>query len=550
MKAERTDASGDLDRGRKCCEERAWADAFQSLSRADGQEPLGASDLELLARSAYLIGRDEEFHKALDRAHNAYLASDETTRAARCAFWLGLNFLFRGEVGPGTGWLARARRLIEREEADCVERGYLLLPTAEQLLGREDYDAAHVAASDAVEIGEQFGDADLVAAGRHVQGRALLLKGRIEEGFALLDEAMVAVTRGDLSPLITGLIYCSVIAACQQIYAFGRAREWTNALARWCEDQPQLVAFTGRCLVHRAEIFQLSGNWPDAIEEARRACERTAEAPEQQISAAASYRRAEVHRLRGEFAEAEDAYTSASRWGQEPQPGLALLRLAQNRNEAAAAAIRSVVNATPDPLGRAKLLPAYVEIMLATGDTAEARGASRELEKIAESFDTDVPGAMAAHACGAVELAEGDAQAALGSLRRAWDIWQRVEAPYQAARVRVLMGLACHMLGDEDGGRLALDAARAEFEALGAAPDVDRIDTLTKERYSDDLHGLTPRELQVLGLVAAGKTNKEIASELKLSPKTIDRHLSNIFTKLDVPSRAAATAYAYEHKIL
>lgn len=511
---------------------------------------MGGEDLELLALSAYLIGRDEEFLKALDRAHSAYRNAGETTRAARCAFWIGLSLLLKGETGRGTGWLAGARRLIAREKADCVERGYLLLPTAEQLLGAEDYDTAYATAADAVEIGDRFGEADLVACARHLQGRALMLKGRIEEGLGLLDEAMLAVMTGELSPLITGLIYCSVIEACQQVYAFGRAREWTAALAKWCDEQPQLVAFTGRCLVHRSEIFQLQGSWRDAMEEARRAGERASPGSGQQISAAAFYQKAEVHRLRGEFVDAEEAYTSASRWGQEPQPGLALLRLAQHRDAAAAAAIRRVVKATPDRLERTKFLSAYVEIMLAVGDIAQAHSASDELAEISEFFGTDVLIAMAAQARGAVELAEDDAQAALGSLRRAWQIWQRVETPYLAARVRMLIGLACRTLGDEDGTRLALDAAKSEFEVLGAAPDIRRINALNKGAPSQDHHGLTRRELQVLGMVATGKTNKAIASDLHLSPKTIDRHLSNIFTKLDVPSRAAATAYAYEHRLL
>ena len=435
------EVSGELARGRRYSEKRAWADAFQSLTRADEQAPLGVEDLELLAKSAYLIGRDEEFLKTLDRAHNAYRKAGETTRAARCAFWLGLCLLLKGETGRGTGWLAGARRLIEREKSDCVERGYLLLPTAEQLLGADDYDIAYATAADAIEIGDRFGEADLVACARHIQGRALMLKGQVEEGLALLDEAMIAVTAGELSPIMTGLIYCSVIDACQQVYALARAWEWTSALAQWCEEQPQMIAFTGTCLVHRAEIMQLHGAWRDAIEEARRACERYTQGTEQQPPAAAFYQQAEVHRLRGEFRAADGAYRNASQRGYEPQPGLALLRMAQGRTDLAAAAIRRVESATTDQLQRTRLLPAYVEIMLAVGDIEDARGACRELANISESFDTGVLGAMAAHARGAVELAEGDAQAALGSLRRAFEAWQQIEAPYEAARVRVLVGM-------------------------------------------------------------------------------------------------------------
>jgi ATP/maltotriose-dependent transcriptional regulator MalT len=545
-----TDVSSELVQGRRHCENMAWADAFQSLSRADEQAPLGVEDLELLARSAYLIGRDEDFLKTLDRAHDAYRKAGETTRAARSAFWLGLTLLFKGETGRGTGWLAAARRLIEREKADCVERGYLLLPTAEQLLGADDYDTAYDTAADAVKIGDRFDDADLVSCARHVQGRALMGQGQVEQGLALLDEAMIAVTAGALSPLMTGLIYCSVIDACQQVYALARAWEWTSALAQWCDAQPQMIAFTGTCLVHRAEIMQLHGAWPEAIDEARRACERTSLGIEQQPPAAAFYQQAEVHRLRGEFTAADEAYRSASQRGYDPQPGLALLRMTQGNTDAAAAAIRRVASATTDQLQRTRLLPAYVEIMLSVGDIEDARGASRELANIAEGFDTGVLRAMAAHAQGAVELAEGDVQAALGSLRRAFEAWRHIEAPYEAARVRVLVGMACRAFGDDEGAGLELNAARAVFERLGATPDLARIDALTKGVPSGHPHGLTPRELQVLRLVAAGKTNKTIAAELFLSEKTVDRHVSNIFNKLDVPSRAAATAYAYEHKLI
>jgi DNA-binding CsgD family transcriptional regulator len=540
--------SSELARGRQCYATSAWADAFALLSQADQEIPLSVADLELLATSAYLIGQDGVFLSALDRAHGAYLSAGETTCAARCAFWLGLSLLFMGETGRGTGWLAVARRLIEN--ADCVERGYLLLPTAEQLLGADDYDTAYATAADAVEIGDRFGEADLVSCARHLQGRALMGQGQVDQGLALLDEAMIAVTAGELSPLMTGLIYCSVIDACQQVCALARAWEWTSALTQWCEAQPQMVAFTGTCLVHRAEIMQLHGAWQDAIEQARRACERHSQGIKQQPPARAFYQQAEVHRLRGDFEAADEAYRIASQRGCDPQPGLALLRLAQGRSDVAAAAIHRVVSATTDQLQRTRLLPAYVEIMLVVSDIENARSACHELADIAKSFDTSVLRAMAAHTQGAVELAEGDATAALGSLRRAFEAWRQVEAPYEAARVRVLVGVACRAFGDDEGAGLELDAARAVFEQLGAAPDLARIDSLTKATPSERPHRLTPRELQVLRLVAAGKTNKAIAAELFLSEKTIDRHVSNFFNKLDVSTRAAATAYAYEHNLI
>jgi ATP/maltotriose-dependent transcriptional regulator MalT len=307
-----------------------------------------------------------------------------------------------------------------------------------------------------------------------------------------------------------------------------------------------MLAFGGTCLAHRAEILQLRGAWREALEAAQRASEQRGHGVEQTAVAAGYYQQAEVRRLRGELAEAEEKYKSANEWGMEPQPGLALLRVAQGRSDAAAAAIRRVLGATTDGARRTRLLPAAVEILLAAGDVKEAGAACEELEAVAQRLGASVLDGLASQARGAVQLAEGDAAAALISLRRAGEVWQQVEAPYLAARVRGLVGLACCALGDEDGGQLELDAARATFEQLGAAPDVARIDALAKSAPSGQSHHLTGRELQVLRMVASGKTNKAIAKELGLSEKTVDRHVSNIFTKLDVPSRAAATAEAYK----
>ncbi|MGH8531227.1 MAG: LuxR C-terminal-related transcriptional regulator [Gammaproteobacteria bacterium] len=540
-----------LEQGRERYRQHAWADAFNALSLADQEAELLGEDLELLATSAYLIGQDEDYLRALERAYAAYLDVEEFVRAVRCAFWMGFRLMFRGEMGHATGWLARARRLLEPNAHECAERGYLLLPEVEQRLAADDCDAAYAAAADAAAIGERCREADLIACARHQQGRIRLQQGQVAAGLALLDETMVAVTGGELSPIVTGLVYCSVVAACQRVYALDRAREWTTALARWCEGQPEMVAFAGVCQVHRAEIMQLQGAWLEAIQEAQHASERCLRAANRKAAAAAFYQQAELLRLQGDFVAAEEAYRRASQWGWDPQPGLALLRNAQGRTDVAVAAIRRVVNATTDELERVKLLPAYIEIMLAGDDGETARDACRELETIAQRFGTDVLGAIAGQARGAVELAGGNAQAALGALRRAWQVWEEMEAPYLAARVRELMARACRALDDSDGYALEIAAVRAAFEKLGAAADLTRLDAVTPGGQSSSrAHGLTPRELQVLRLVAAGKTNKTIAAGLFLSERTIDRHLSNIFTKLNVSSRVAATAYAYEHKLV
>lgn len=544
-------AAGDgaeLERGRECYRQRAWADAHRWLSAAARAAPLAPGDLELLSTVAYLLNRDSEYLDALERAHRAHLAVGEVSRSARCAFWLGLRLAFRGDTGQATGWFARAERLLERAGQTVVEHGYLLLPVVERHLDAAEVDAAYAAAARAVELGERFDDGELVALARHQQGRARLGQGRLAEGLALLDEAMLGVIGGQLSPVVTGLIYCSVIQSCQQVYAVGRAREWTTALARWCDQQPDMVAFSGICRVHRAEILELGGAWAEAIAEARRPCER-ADTEARSVAAAAFYQLGELHRLRGDFAAAEAAYRSASQLGCEPQPGLALLRLAEGQPDVALAALRRSLILHPDGWQRTRLLPAYVESLLGKGELEEGRTACAELVRLARGFDTGVLRAMAAQAEGALALAEGHLDAALLSFHAAAAAWREVEAPYHVARVRSSMGLAYRALGDEEGGQLELSAARVVFEQLGAGFDVQRIDALLRPAPAP-AHPLSARELEVLRGVARGKTNKLIAAELFLSERTVDRHVSNIFIKLGVSARAAATAYAYEHELI
>ena len=540
-----------VSRGREAFARRAWPDAFESLSRADQAAPLGAEELELLATSAYMLGRDAEHVRALERAHHAHLGAGDTPRAVYCAYWIGHNLMLRGEMGPATGWFGRGQRLLEGENQDCSERGYLLIPVLVGHAIAGDHGAAYETATEIAEIGTHFADRDLIAIGVHEQGHALVRQGRFDEGLRLLDEVMVAVTAGELSLIVTGLVYCNTIGFWQSVYELRRAREWTDALTRWCEQQPDMVAHTGVCLVHRAEIMQLQGAWDAALDEARRAGERFAEGVlNERVCGKAYYRQGEVHRLRGERSAAEESYREASRRGYEPQPGLALLRLAAGKRDAASSAIRRVLDEASQPRARAALLPAYVEIMLAGGEVEEARGASGELETISGAHRSDMLRAMSAQARGELALAEGDHQRALLALREAWQTWQELEAPYEAARVRVLVGLGCRAAGDEDTAAWELEAARGVFDRLGAAPDVARVDSLTASPQAAAAHGLTHRELQVLRLVAGGATNRSIAAELVLSERTIDRHVSNIFAKLRVSSRAAATAYAYEHDLV
>jgi DNA-binding NarL/FixJ family response regulator len=540
----------ELERGRDLCARGAWSEGHGVLSHADRSLPLEAADLELVATAAYMLGRDEEYVTALERAHQLHLDSGETRPAARTAFWVGMHLMLGGERGRGTGWLGRAQRLVEHEAEDCVEHGYLLLPAAFRHEAMGDLAGAATTAGDAAAIAERFGDRDLFALAVHLQGHLLVRDGQVRAGLGLLDEAMVAVTTGELSPIVSGLVYCGVIMGCQAAYEPRRAQEWTAALTRWCERQPDMVAFSGRCHVHRAEIMQLKGAWSDALEEARCAARRAAQGNHRTALAEAAYVQGEVHRLRGESQAAEAAYDESSRHGRDPQPGLALLRLAQGNLDAGVAAIRRVLGETTDAAGRARLLPAGAEIMLAAGDVEGARNACDELAQIAAAHEVGVLSAIVAHTRGAVDLAEGDAGAALPALRRAWRAWEEVEAPYEAARARALMGAACRALKDDDAAAHELEAARRAFADLGAAVDLARLDRLVRDSRADESNGLTARELQVLRLVAAGWTNRAVAAELVLSDRTVDRHVSNIFTKLGVSSRAAATARAYEHRLV
>jgi DNA-binding CsgD family transcriptional regulator len=543
-------AADELQRGRASCARGAWLEGHDALSGADRSQPLGAEDLELLATAAYLLGRDEEYITHLERVHHLQLEAGEPLRAARAAFWIGMHLMLGGEMGRGGGWLGRAQRLIEGGPPECVERGLLLMPLAFQQEAAGNFDAAAATAGQGAAIAERFGDPELFALALHTQGHFLILGNRVAEGLGLLDEAMVAVTTGKVSPIATGIVYCGVIMGCQAAFEPRRAQEWTAVLTRWCERQPDMVAFSGRCHVHRAEIMHLKGDWAQALEEARCAERRAAQGRHRLALAEAAYLQGEVHRLRGDTSAAEAAYREASGYGREPYPGLALLRLTQGKVDAAVVALRRVLSETTAPADRARLLPAYVEILLAADDVDAASSACDELDALAAGHKGGVLTAMVAHARGAIDLAAGDAEAALPQLRRAWRIWEEIEAPYEVARVRALMGAACRALHDDDAATLELQAARRVLVELGATPDVARLDAPAGGEGAGKTAGLTARERQVLRLIAAGRTNKAIAAELVVSERTVDRHVSNIYVKLRVSSRAAATAYAYEHELV
>jgi DNA-binding NarL/FixJ family response regulator len=523
-----------------------WGDAYAELSAVHSEGRLEAEDLERLAVAAYMVGRGDDCEEAWMGAHHAWLRTGEAERAARCAFWQALGLFFRGDLAPAMGWVARGGRLLEDSRRDCVEQAWLRMLSALPRLFEGDAEV-YSSFVDAGEIAERLADPDATMFARLCRGYALILRGQIAEGMALLDEAMVAVTADEVAPILAGIAYCQVIALCQGVFDLRRAREWTEALTRWCDSQPDLVPFQGNCLVHRCEIFQLQGAWTDALDAARRACGWLAGPPAWDMLGSAYYQLAEIQRLRGELPEAEESYRQASLAGRDPEPGMSLLRVAQGRIDLALPAIRRALEEVQDPVARSRLVPACVEILIEAEDVGTARVAADELARVAARFDAPYLNALAADASGAVLLAEGDPRAALAKLRAAHRSWRALGAPHQAARVRMLMGVACRALGDGASAELEFEAARGALEELGAAPDLERLGRLAG---SSRPGGLSQRESEVLTLVAAGKTNRAIATELFISEKTVARHVSNIFTKLGLSSRAEATAYAYRHGLV
>jgi len=538
--------AADLVRGRSAFDKHDWTEAHANLRAADARSRLEAEDLERLAIAAMLTGLEEESAQVFQRAHNAYLKSNETERAVRCAIHLIMSLVNRGEMAQAGGWLARSRRLLDDGQRDCVEQGYLLVPAALQTLMQGDVAAASEMFERAIAIASRFEDHDLQAMGRLGRGQSLIGLGDVAAGVAYFDENMVSVTNGEISPIIAGVIYCAVIEGCRAIFDLRRAHEWTESLNHWCESQPGLVQFRGNCLTYRAQIMQLHGEWTEAIAEAGKASARLSTPRLQPAAGDAFYQLGELYRLRGDFSAAEAAFTQASHAGRSPHPGLALVRLTTGYVAEAAAAMRREREEAQVLVSRASILPAFVEVMLAAGDLAAAGEGAEELIAASATLNAPYLRALAAYAKGSVQLASGEHRQALDSLRGTVTLWRELGAPYEAARTRALIGLACRELGDAESAAMELDAAHRAFTSLGAAPDAARVEALSG-KPAKVAGGLSAREVEVVRLIAAGKSNRSIATELFISEKTVARHVSNIFTKLGVSTRAAATAYAYEH---
>jgi DNA-binding CsgD family transcriptional regulator len=543
------DVAAELERAREYHCTHAWLDACDAFEAVDRVTPLAIEDLERLAESAHILGRGDQAARLLQRLYQVHAAAGDTGRAVRVAFYLWHVLIAKGEFGHAGGWIARAWRLAEAEP-DCPELGYLLVPEAERQFGAGEFAGAFATAGRMTAMAARIGDHDLVAIAAHIQGRARIREGRVVEGLALLDEALVGVTAGETSAGITSWIYCSVIDACRELHELHRAREWTVALNAWCDARPQYTgALSAVCRVHRAELLLLGGAWPAAVREARLACDQLTRGFGEAMAGPAFYQLAEAYRLGGDSGAAAEAYRIASRYGGQTQPGLALLWLAQGRVDQSAAAIRRALAETAPPLARFRLLPAYVEIMLARHDVAAAREGATELDEIARAYGTSGLRARSAYASGAVDLADASPQTALPALREAWQLWCDLDAPYEAACARVLIGLACRALRDDGSAALELDAALTTFARLGAVVDLARTERMIGAGGIAESGRLSRRELDVLRLVAAGKSNQAIAAELTISDRTVERHLSNIFVKLGVGSRTAAAAYAFAHGI-
>jgi DNA-binding NarL/FixJ family response regulator len=537
---------GAIEDARVACDSHRWGDAFRLLSGVAVDE-LDVDDLDRLATAAYFTGHDEEGFAFWVRAHQACVSQGAVHRAAYFGTRLAQALGFKGDLGRCRGWVDRTARLLEEAGIDCVEQGYREYGLAMmRIFEAGDMAGARAHFVQAAKIGTRFAHRELLTLARIGEGRMLIYLGEIDDGMALLDEAMVSIEARELSPFATGDAYCTVIDACSELFDLGRCRSWTESFTRWCDTQQELVLYRGHCFLHRAEMLELLGAWPEALVEARHACDRLAAPVNPAAMAGACLVEGDLLRLTGDFDGAEASYQRANEFGRDPQPGLALLRLAQGRLDVADATIRRALGEAEDPMTRARMLGPYVEILLVVGDTAAGGIAADELREIAAELGSPFLRAHSARASGTVLLAAGTFKAALIELRRAFNEFNALGVRYEAAGTRLLIADACRALGDHDAAGMESSSARSEFESLGATAMLSTI-----APQADSLpDGLTQRELEVLVLLARGKTNRTIANELFISEKTVASHVSHIFTKLGVGSRSAATAYAYDHDLV
>jgi ATP/maltotriose-dependent transcriptional regulator MalT len=521
-----------------------WQGALDQARDLRFDDPRTEADrLDLEAEAAWWLGRLDDCIAAREEAYRIYDELGETRHAGQCAVWLWEHHAISARPSVASGWLRRARRALEGDD-ECVEFGNLVLREAETAHGRGELDDALELATSALELGRRLRSADLEAEALQTRGRVLIEQGHIDDGMGHLDEAMLFGVEGRLRPFSTGKVYCSLIAACEEVGDFDRAGEWTEVTVRWSQDHP-LAIFPGICRVHRAIVLKRRGSLEEAEREAVRAVDELQQSHVAN-SAAAYAEVGDIARRLGELERAEEAFTRSREISGGPCGGLALLRLAQGRVAEAMSIATDCVANQANPLGRAGLLPVLVHVSVAGGDLGAARRALAELADTAATFGTRSLRAAELSTRGRLQLAEQDAAAA-DTLRQAADEWRALEVPYEEATARTLLGQALRVGGDEGAAKASFEAAAALFAQIGA--HLDAASALGDHRPERPA-GLTEREVEVLRLIASGLTNNEIASELFLSAKTVSRHLSNIFTKIGVSSRAAATAYAFEHHLV
>ncbi len=486
-KATKDDA---LKAGREAYKSNDWSRALELLSAADAQEPLAAEDLERLGDAAMWAMAPEECIGAYERAYAAYIEAGQPSRAAHAGRHLIIELdATQGRESVTRGWINRIVRLL-KDEPEGVEHGYLAYVQSQRCLGVGDVDKAYETAQRAFELGGKFGDRDLQGLGLHTQGLALVAKGEVAEGMALLDEAAAGAVAGELGMLASATIYCNIVGTSRNLSDYGRASDWIDAAKRWC-DRTAIATYPGTCRVHRAEVMRLRGVWAEAEADAQKAADELRHYPV--MAREAFYELGEIRLRTGDLKLAEEALRQAHEMGREPQPGLALVRLAQGQTAEASAMMRRAL-AEPDSnrLARARLLPAQVEITLAMGDSEAALAAVEEMEGIAATYGTSVLRALAGCARGALQMAEGEAAAALGSLRQSLRLWQEIDAPYEGARARVAMAAAYRASGDDASARLELDAALSAFERLGAALDTRRVRELLETGAGDGGRSVAP----------------------------------------------------------
>ncbi|HEX6353332.1 response regulator transcription factor [Actinophytocola sp.] len=537
----------DLQWAREAFERREWLAAYEGLSDRDASA-LTAEDFTQLATAAYLVGRSNDAIQALQRAYQVSIDAGETLAAVRCGLWLAFLLVEGGEPAVGGGWVGRCQHLLDDLGEDVVERGYLLVHVMMGHVFAAEFDRVEVLAVEIGGYGRRFGDANLVAQSLNARGRMLLYQGRVPEGLALLDEAMIGITTGEVSPVWAGMVYCSLIEACQEVSDYGRAAQWTAVLTTFVDEQPDLVAFTGQAAVHRGQLMRLRGAYTEAVEEFGRAVRRYAGSRTPWAAGLAWAECGEVLRIRGEYTAAEDAYRQAVEFGYEPQPGLAQLWMARGRVTAAVAAVRRLLTEPRDPVHRSRLLPGAVEVLLSAGAVEDAETLSEELTAMATTFGIPAIRALACFARGGVLAGRGEHSAAIAELRRAMHEWHGLDIPYEVARCRFLIGKAMLDLDDAESAATELDTACRTFRELGAVPAEQAV--LAARGAPSAPGGLTRREVDVLRLVASGSSTPEIARALVLSQKTVERHLANIYTKLGVSSRTAAARFAFDHDLV